>query len=320
MTSRRTSPTSRACTCPSITTARSCSASPTTPRTGSSSADAASAARVVYDHFGGADAFPRASARSSWRRSTRPTAPTSRSTRSSTRRAGSCSQLPHGPAHRAGALPRLPDLELPAHDVAGRRVHHDDRRRDPRDARRRRARRAVPRAPRGGGGARSAAARRVHGNVVVLDLRNEEVIHPTNRFMLYALFPQCNISIHVLWGLRRQNTVFATGRSILDRSSRDERRRADAPLRRRRPRRGRHLPGGQRATPSASWASSSQRSTPTGRGGGAQQCPHGLPAPRHLAVGRAAEQDALAGQRGGHRRAGAGRRAAGEAQPRGEGG
>jgi nanoRNase/pAp phosphatase (c-di-AMP/oligoRNAs hydrolase) len=60
----------------------------------------------------------------------------------------------------------------------------------------------------------------VHGRTVVLDLRNEEVIHPTNRFMLYALFPECRVSIHVLWGLRRQNTVFAVGRSILDRSSR----------------------------------------------------------------------------------------------------
>jgi nanoRNase/pAp phosphatase (c-di-AMP/oligoRNAs hydrolase) len=59
----------------------------------------------------------------------------------------------------------------------------------------------------------------VHGNLVVLDLRDEEVIHPTNRFTLYALFPQCTISIHVLWGLRQQNTVFATGRSILDRGS-----------------------------------------------------------------------------------------------------
>src|SRR3954463_10845357 len=59
----------------------------------------------------------------------------------------------------------------------------------------------------------------VHGNLVVLDLRDEETIHPTNRFTLYALFPQCNISIHALWGLRRQNTVFATGKSILDRSS-----------------------------------------------------------------------------------------------------
>ena len=92
----------------------------------------------------------------------------------------------------------------------------------------------------------------VHGNLVVLDLREEEVIHPTNRFTLYALFPQCNISIHVLWGLRQQNTVFATGKSIIDRGSNDERRRADARLRRRRPRRGRHLPGrkrGRRARP-----------------------------------------------------------------------
>ena len=35
----------------------------------------------------------------------------------------------------------------------------------------------------------------VHGNLVVLDLRDEEVIHPANRFLIYALFPQCNISI-----------------------------------------------------------------------------------------------------------------------------
>ena len=59
----------------------------------------------------------------------------------------------------------------------------------------------------------------VHGNLVVLDLRQEEVIHPTSRFQVYALFPQCNISMHVLWGLKRQNTVFAVGKSILDRSS-----------------------------------------------------------------------------------------------------
>lgn len=59
----------------------------------------------------------------------------------------------------------------------------------------------------------------VHGRLVVLDLRNEEIIHPTNRFLVYALFPDCRVSIHVLWGLRQQNTVFAVGRSILDRSS-----------------------------------------------------------------------------------------------------
>jgi len=60
----------------------------------------------------------------------------------------------------------------------------------------------------------------VHGDVVVLDLREDEVIHPTNRFMIYALRPDCNLSIHVLWGLKRQNTVFAMGKSIVDRSSR----------------------------------------------------------------------------------------------------
>lgn len=59
----------------------------------------------------------------------------------------------------------------------------------------------------------------VHKNLAVLDLRNEETIYATNRFMIYALFPQTNISIHVMWGLQKQNTVFATGKSILDRSS-----------------------------------------------------------------------------------------------------
>ncbi len=59
----------------------------------------------------------------------------------------------------------------------------------------------------------------VHGNLVVLDLRNEEIIHAGNRFMIYALYPQCNISIHVMWGLKKQNIVFATGKSIFDRSS-----------------------------------------------------------------------------------------------------
>jgi nanoRNase/pAp phosphatase (c-di-AMP/oligoRNAs hydrolase) len=59
----------------------------------------------------------------------------------------------------------------------------------------------------------------VHNNLVVLDLRDQEVIHAGNRFVIYALFPECNISIHVMWGFQKQNTVFATGKSIFDRSS-----------------------------------------------------------------------------------------------------
>jgi len=60
---------------------------------------------------------------------------------------------------------------------------------------------------------------KVYKNLVVLDLRDEDLIWAGNRFVIYALFPQCNISIHVLWGLKKQNTVFATGKSIFDRNA-----------------------------------------------------------------------------------------------------
>jgi len=59
----------------------------------------------------------------------------------------------------------------------------------------------------------------VHGKVAVLDLRGEEVIYAGNRFMIYALFPECELSIHVIWGLKQQNTVLAVSKSILNRSS-----------------------------------------------------------------------------------------------------
>ncbi len=59
----------------------------------------------------------------------------------------------------------------------------------------------------------------LHGDVVVVDLRTEDVIHAGNRFMIYALFPQARVSVHVIWGRDRQNTVLAVGKSILDRSS-----------------------------------------------------------------------------------------------------
>ena len=58
-----------------------------------------------------------------------------------------------------------------------------------------------------------------HGRLAVLDLRTESVIWPGNRFMLYALYPECNMSMHVIWGKQNQNTVFAVGKSIFDRSA-----------------------------------------------------------------------------------------------------
>ncbi|HYE01570.1 MAG TPA: exopolyphosphatase [Alphaproteobacteria bacterium] len=63
---------------------------------------------------------------------------------------------------------------------------------------------------------------RREGNVVVLDLRDEPLIHAGNRFMVYALHPEANVSIHVMWGLQKQNTVLAVGKSIFDRSLKTE--------------------------------------------------------------------------------------------------
>ncbi|MDR1490734.1 MAG: exopolyphosphatase [Desulfovibrio sp.] len=58
----------------------------------------------------------------------------------------------------------------------------------------------------------------VHGNVLYVDLRNEEEIFSGNRFTAYALYPECNVSIQVIWGLKKQNVVATVGHSILNRT------------------------------------------------------------------------------------------------------
>ena len=60
---------------------------------------------------------------------------------------------------------------------------------------------------------------KVYGKVVVLDLRNEEIIHAGNRFMIYALYPETEISVHVAWGFRKQNTAVMIGKSIVNKAS-----------------------------------------------------------------------------------------------------
>ncbi len=60
----------------------------------------------------------------------------------------------------------------------------------------------------------------VHGKLVVLDLRDEAVIYAGNRFVVYAMYPQCDISMHVMWGREKQNTVYTVGKSIFDRGNR----------------------------------------------------------------------------------------------------
>ena len=60
---------------------------------------------------------------------------------------------------------------------------------------------------------------KINKNLMVLDLRDEEKIYTINRFALYALHPEINISMHVMPGKKGVNTVFAVGKSILNRSS-----------------------------------------------------------------------------------------------------
>lgn len=62
----------------------------------------------------------------------------------------------------------------------------------------------------------------VYENALVIDLRNEETIYCGNRFMIYTLYPECNVSIRIIWGFKRQNVVFTVGHSILNRTSKTD--------------------------------------------------------------------------------------------------
>ncbi len=58
----------------------------------------------------------------------------------------------------------------------------------------------------------------VQGNVIVIDLREQEEIFTGNRFIVYTLHPQCNVSMQIIWGLKKQNTVITVGHSVLNRT------------------------------------------------------------------------------------------------------
>ena len=60
---------------------------------------------------------------------------------------------------------------------------------------------------------------KVYGKVAVIDLRSEDIIYAGNRFMVYAMYPECEISVHVAWGFKKQNTAVMIGKSIINKSS-----------------------------------------------------------------------------------------------------
>jgi len=56
-------------------------------------------------------------------------------------------------------------------------------------------------------------------NVVIVDLSQEEIVYPGNRFMVYALYPQCDLSLFVERENLSDKVTFSLGRSILKRTS-----------------------------------------------------------------------------------------------------
>lgn len=61
---------------------------------------------------------------------------------------------------------------------------------------------------------------RMVGDVLIIDFRDEENIYAGNRFLVYTMYPECKVSIHVTWGKDKQNVALAMGNSILNRTSR----------------------------------------------------------------------------------------------------
>lgn len=59
----------------------------------------------------------------------------------------------------------------------------------------------------------------IHGNVIITNLMNEETIYSGNRFLVFALYPEQNIEVRVMWGKNKKNVVFTCGHSILNRTS-----------------------------------------------------------------------------------------------------
>ena len=60
---------------------------------------------------------------------------------------------------------------------------------------------------------------RTDGNVIITDLRGVDVIYSGNRFLIYSLYPEQNISVWMIDGRNKQNCVYAVGHSIINRTS-----------------------------------------------------------------------------------------------------
>lgn len=60
----------------------------------------------------------------------------------------------------------------------------------------------------------------IKGKCLVLDYRKEEQIYCINRFAIYALYPDINVSVHIMSGKKGMGKiVFAVGKSVLNRTA-----------------------------------------------------------------------------------------------------
>ncbi|MBR1777126.1 MAG: exopolyphosphatase [Alphaproteobacteria bacterium] len=59
----------------------------------------------------------------------------------------------------------------------------------------------------------------IYKNLAYIDILNEDIIYAGNRFMIYALYPEINVSMHAMWRINGQRIVYAVGKSILNRSN-----------------------------------------------------------------------------------------------------
>jgi nanoRNase/pAp phosphatase (c-di-AMP/oligoRNAs hydrolase) len=59
---------------------------------------------------------------------------------------------------------------------------------------------------------------RLDGNVLITDLRGVETIYASNRFTVYGLYPQANVSLWITPGKANQNVAIACGYSVLNRT------------------------------------------------------------------------------------------------------
>lgn len=58
----------------------------------------------------------------------------------------------------------------------------------------------------------------IEQNIVITNLKDQATIYSGNRFIVYALFPDQNVDIRIMWGRDQKNVVFACGHSVLNRT------------------------------------------------------------------------------------------------------